>query len=70
MAKENGFSLSSLIDNYLKYLIFTRHVRGYAPMPMTPKLERLIAQAEKSIERGEVSQDFDSIDDFLDDLHS
>ena len=70
LAKEMGLTLNSLINSYLKQVIVTRRVEIYAPEKMTPKLEKLIAEAEKAIERGEVSRDYDNVDDFLKDLHS
>ena len=70
LARELGLTLNSLINSYLKQVIVTRHVELYAPEPMTPELERLLEEAEKSIERGEVSRDYDNIDDFIDDLKS
>lgn len=70
VAKSAGISLSSLINSYLRQIIVTRRVEIYAPEPMTPKLEGLIAKVEKEIESGELSQEFDNARDFLADLKS
>ena len=70
LAKEMGLTLNSLINSYLKQVIVTRHVELYAPEPMTPKLEKLLKEAEEEIKRGEVSRAHDNIEDFLEDLHS
>ena len=70
LAKEMGLTLNSLINSYLKQVIVTRHVELYAPEPMTPKLEKLLKEAEEEIKRGGVSRAHDNIEDFLEDLHS
>ena len=70
LAKEMGLTLNALINSYLKQVIVTRHVELYAPEPMTPKLEKLLEEAESSIKKGEVSRSYDNADDFLRDLHS
>ncbi len=70
VAKDMGLTMSSLINSYLKQVIATRRVVLYAPEQMTPKLEKLIEQVEKDRDNGEVSQAFNNVDDFLDDLHS
>ncbi len=70
LAKELGLTLNALINSYLKQVIVTRHVELYAPELMTPKLEKLLEEAEISIKKGEVSPSYDNADDFLKDLHS
>ena len=70
LAKELGLTLNALINSYLKQVIITRHVELYAPELMTPKLEKLLEEAEASIKQGEVSRGYDNADDFLQDLRS
>ncbi len=70
LAKDMGLTLSSLINSYLKQVIVTRHVELYAPEPMTPRLEKLLAEAEAEIKRGEVSPPHDNVADFIRDLES
>jgi len=40
----------------------------YAPEPMTPKLEGLIAEVESELQSDKVSQKFTNVNDFLTDL--
>lgn len=68
VASSIGVSLSSLINSYLKQIVATRRVELYAPEPMTPKLESLIAEVEAELDSGKISQKFDNADDFLMDL--
>ena len=70
LAKEMGLTLSSLLNSYLKQVIVSRHVELYAPEQMTPKLEKLLTEAEASIKRGQVSPPRDNIADFIRDLES
>ncbi|MYB39889.1 hypothetical protein F4X86_01160 [Candidatus Saccharibacteria bacterium] len=70
LAQELGLTLNSLINSYLKQVIVTRHVELYAPEPVTPKLEKLLEEAEESIKKGEVGPEFDDVDDFINDLRS
>ena len=68
LAQSLGLTLSSLINAYLKQVIIPRRIELYAPEPMTPKLEKLIAEAEAEVAAGEVSGPFDNVEDFLADL--
>jgi addiction module RelB/DinJ family antitoxin len=68
VAKSAGLTLSALINSYLRQVAATRRIELYAPEPMTPKLEALIAEVEAELENGEVSQPFTSAKDFLADL--
>jgi len=68
IAKSTGISLSTLINSYLRQLIATRHIELYAPEPMTPKLEGLIAEVEAELESGTVSKKFTNANDFLAEL--
>lgn len=68
VAESAGLSLSTLVNAYLGQVAATRHIDLYAPEPMTPRLEKLIAGSEKEIKEGKVSGSFDDVEDFLDDL--
>jgi addiction module RelB/DinJ family antitoxin len=65
VAKSAGISLSALINSYLRQVIATRRIELYAPEPMTPKLEALIAEVETELQSGQVSEQFTNADDFL-----
>lgn len=69
IAKSTGLTLSSLINSYLLQIAATRRIELYAPEPMTPKMEKLIKQAEKEIKEGKVVGPFDNVDDFISALH-
>jgi addiction module RelB/DinJ family antitoxin len=68
VAKSVGLSLSTLINSYLRQIVATRRIELYAPEPMTPKLEGLIAKVEAELASGKVSKKFSSAEDFLTDL--
>jgi addiction module RelB/DinJ family antitoxin len=68
VAKSAGLTLSTLVNSYLRQVVSTRRIELYAPEPMTPKLESLIAQIEADLKAGKISKKFDSVDDFLADL--
>lgn len=65
VARSIGVSLSTLVNSYLKQIIATRRIELYAPEPMTPKLESLIAEVEAELDSGQFSQKFDNAEDFL-----
>ncbi|MDO4773899.1 MAG: type II toxin-antitoxin system RelB/DinJ family antitoxin [Candidatus Saccharibacteria bacterium] len=68
VAKASGLTLSALINSYLTQVVATRRIELYAPEPMSPKLEGLVAEVEKQIATGEISQTFDNADEFIADL--
>jgi addiction module RelB/DinJ family antitoxin len=68
VAKSAGLSLSTLVNAYLRQVAATRRIELYAPEPMTPKLESLIAEVEAELSAGKVSRKFDDVEDFLGDL--
>lgn len=68
VAKSAGISLSTLINSYLRQVIATRRIELYAPEPMTPQLESLIATVESEIAGEKVSQQFSQVEDFITDL--
>lgn len=65
IAESAGITLSSLVNAYFNQVAATRRIEIYAPEPMSPKLEKLIGEAEKEIARGETIGPFDNVDDFL-----
>ena len=68
IAKSVGLTLSTLVNAYLRQVVATRRIELYAPEPMTPKLEKLIAEVEEGLKAGKVSKEFDNVEDFLADL--
>ena len=68
IAKSVGLTLSTLVNAYLRQVVATRRIELYAPEPMTPKLEKLIAEVEEGLKEGKVSKEFDNVEDFLADL--
>ncbi len=65
VAKSAGLSLSALVNSYLRQVVATRRIELYAPEPMTPKLESLIAEVEAEIADGKVSKAYDNVEDFV-----
>lgn len=65
---KSSMTLSALINSYLIQVIATRRIEIYAPEPMTPKLEKMIARAQKDIKAGRISKKFINAKDFLADL--
>lgn len=68
VAKSAGLTLSALINSYLRQVIATRRIELYAPEPMTPNLEKLIAEVEAELRENKVSTAFTNAEDFLADL--
>lgn len=68
IAKSAGLTLSSLVNSYLRQIAATRRIELYAPEPMTPHLENLIAEVEAELKTGKASKGFTSADEFLADL--
>ena len=68
LAKNAGLTLSTLVNIYLRQFVATRRIEIYSPEPMTPKLEKLIANIEKELKSGNVSKKFDDVEKFLADL--
>jgi len=64
VAASLGFTLSSLINGYLRQLIKTKEIHFHESYEPTPYLERLIKQARKDRKTGKnVSPAFDNIND-------
>ena len=68
VAKSTGLTLSALVNAYLRHVVATRRIELFAPEPMTPKLERLIAAVERELKNGKVSKKFEDAGAFLADL--
>ena len=68
VANSAGLTLSTLVNAYLRQVAATRRIEIYSPEPMTPKLEKLIAEVEGELQAGKVSKKFDNVEDFLTDL--
>lgn len=68
IAESVGLTLSGLVNAYFNQVAATRRIELYAPEPMTPKLEKLIAEVEAEISAGKVSKPFTKAEDFLADL--
>lgn len=68
VAHSAGVTLSALVNAYLRQVVATRRIELYAPEPMTPKLEKMIARVERDIAAGNVSKKFTTAREFLADL--
>jgi len=65
VAKSVGLTLSTLVNAYLRQVVATRRIELFAPEEMTPHLEKLIAEFEADLEKGNFSRAFTNADDFL-----
>lgn len=63
VAKSMGLNLSTLVNSYLKQVVYTRRVELFAPEEMTPKLEKAILASIKS---GVSPRAYTSAKDFVD----
>lgn len=70
LAKDLGLTLNSLINSYLKQVIVTRKIELYAPERMTPKLEKLLEEAEEEIRQGQTFGPFDTVEEMRQCLES
>lgn len=70
LAKDLGLTLNSLINSYLKQVVVTRKVELYAPERMTPKLEKLLEEAEEEIKQGQTFGPFDTVEEMRQSLES
>ncbi len=68
VARNAGLTLSTLVNAYLRQIAATRRIELYAPEPMTPNLEKLIAEVEAELKQGKTSKTFNNVNDFLADL--
>ena len=65
VASSFGIPLSTLVNAYLMELAETGQIHFSAVEIMTPKMERLIEQAEKEIKAGETSGPFENTEDAI-----
>ncbi len=65
-----GIPLSTLVNAYLMELAETGQIHFSAVEIMTPKMEKLIEQAEKEIEAGDLSPVFSTAQEAVDYLKS
>ena len=71
LAKEAGLTLNSLVNSYLKQVVINRRIEICLPEKMTPKLEKMIGQAEADIKTGKnLSRKHNNAADFIKDLKS
>ncbi len=69
-AKEIGIPLSTIINAYLREVAASGHVEFTAAEQITPKMEKIIEQAEKEIAAGETSGPFETIEEAITHLKS
>lgn len=60
VASSFGIPLSTLVSAYLTELATTGQIHFSAVELMTPKMEKLIEEAQKEIDAGQVSESFDT----------
>lgn len=65
VASSFGIPLSTLVNAYLTELAITGQIHFSAVEIMTPKMEKLIEQAEKEIEAGETSGPFNTAEEAI-----
>lgn len=68
VAASAGISISTLVNSYLRQVSATRRIELYAPEPMNPRLESLVADIEAEIADGKVSRGFSDVEELLADL--
>lgn len=68
VAKDAGLTLSSLVSAYLTNIAATRRIEIFAPEPMTPKLEKLIAEVEAERKRGKTYGPFKTAEEMIESL--
>jgi addiction module RelB/DinJ family antitoxin len=68
-AKSIGIPLSTLINAYLNDMVATGRVEFTASEKMTPQMERIIANVEAEIKKGETYGPFDNVEDMITSLH-
>lgn len=70
VAKQLGIPLSSILNAYLSELASSGAVHFSVAEPMTEKMEKIIAEAEKEIAAGETSGPFETLDEMFNHLDS
>lgn len=65
VAEELGFSLSSLINGYLKHLVKTKAVHFTTSEEPSDWLIKILKENKKDIKAGRVSPGFDNVEDSI-----
>jgi addiction module RelB/DinJ family antitoxin len=65
-----GIPLSTIINASLRQMVLTGRVEFIAAEPMTPKMEKIIGEAEREIAAGETSGPFDTVEEAIAYLNS
>ncbi len=68
VAKSAGLTLGTIVNAYLRQVVATRRIEIYAPEPVTPTLQKLMADVEAELREGKASPPFHDVEDFLADL--
>jgi len=70
VARSMGLTLSTLVNTYLKQVVYTRRVELYAPEQMTPKLEKTLKRVKKEMDKSKNRKVFTTVDDLMTHLNS
>jgi addiction module RelB/DinJ family antitoxin len=70
VARSMGLTLSTLVNSYLKQVVYTRRVELYAPEQMTPKLEKTLKRVKKEMDKSKNRKVFTTVDDLMTHLNS
>ena len=65
LAADAGLTLSSLVNSYLKQVTATRHIDLRIPQKMTPKLEKMLEEAERDIAAGRTIGPFNNAEEMI-----
>ena len=65
LAADAGLTISGLVNSYLKQVVATRRIDLLVPQQMTPKMEKLLDEAEKDIAAGRIIGPFKSADEAI-----
>lgn len=65
IAKELGFSLSALINGYLRHLVKTKTVHFTTKEEPSKWLIKVLKENKKDIKKGKVSPAFENVDDAI-----
>ena len=62
---ETGFTLSGVVNSYLKQIIATRHIDIIVPQKITPKTEKIIKRAEAETQAKETIGPFKTAEEAM-----
>lgn len=68
LAKDAGLSLEGLIIACINQAIISRHLDIYQPMPVSPKLEKILEEARQEIAQGDFIGPFDNYEETVEAL--